>query len=198
MTTNRRRAYLFFLSLMGCAAFLPIWRIEIWAPQYPEGLLMQIRLNSMSGNIDQVNILNHYVGMKHIVPSEIPELHIVPSVFVSLLALGLLAVWLKRRRAMLAWFASLIAGFAVGLLDLYLWGYDYGHNLSRSAPIKIPGMSFQPPLIGHKTLLNIDSYSFPDVGGLLIGAAVTGIFVTLYWDNLRQLAGQVIPQGKRP
>ncbi len=158
---------------------------------------MQISLNEMNGNIDQVNILNHYVGMKHIVPHDIPELTIVPALYAVLLALGLLVLWLDRRWALQAWFLSVVMASLIGIADLYFWGYDYGHNLNPSAPIKIPGMSFQPPLIGHKTILNIDSYSVPDTGGYLMAVAMACIFLALFGDILWQRLGQVGSFGKR-
>ena len=40
-------------------------------------------------------------------------------------------------------------------------------------PIKIPGMGYQPPLIGHKKLLNFDAYSMPEIGGYIIIAVVS-------------------------
>lgn len=185
---SKKNRILFFISLllMTASAFLPIWRIEIWAPQYPEGLAMQIKLNAMTGNVEQVNILNHYVGMKHIVPTEIPELKIVPPLFAGLLLLGLVVLFLNRQGAGRAWFTALVFGALLGIADLYRWGYDYGHNLNPEAPIKIPGMSYQPPLIGHKTLLNIDSYSVPDIGGYLIAIAMGLAFIAFFWDYLSQ------------
>jgi len=50
-----------------------------------------------------------------------------------------------------------------GETELY-WSYDYGHDLDPNAAIKIPGMTYQPPLIGSKQLLNIKATSLPDIG----------------------------------
>ena len=63
--------------------------------------------------------------------------------------------------------ALLLTGI-IGLYDFYQWGYDYGHNLDPTAPIKVPGMSYQPPLIGTKKLLNFTAYSGPDTGGWIM------------------------------
>ena len=57
----------------------------------------------------------------------------------------------------------------VGMIDFYKWEYDYGHNLNPDAPIKVPGMHYQPPLIGKKELLNISAYSLPSVSAYLLG-----------------------------
>ena len=60
----------------------------------------------------------------------------------------------------------------VVLYDYYIWGYDYGHNLNPHAAIKVPGMSYQPPLIGSKKLLNFTSTSWPAAGGIVIGISI--------------------------
>ena len=44
--------------------FLPAWQIYLYAPQYPEGLVMNIWINNLTGDIDVINGLNHYIGMK--------------------------------------------------------------------------------------------------------------------------------------
>jgi copper chaperone NosL len=59
------------------------------------------------------------------------------------------------------------------MVDFYRWEYQYGHNLDPTAPIQVPGMAYQPPLIGYKQLLNFSAYSAPDKGGwAMIGAGV--------------------------
>ena len=72
---------------------------------------------------------------------------------------------------------------AVGMYDFYMWEYDYGHNLNPHAAIKIPGMAYQPPLIGSKQLLNFNAISMPHIGTyILFFAAVIAIFA-LYLDK---------------
>ena len=64
-----------------------------------------------------------------------------------------------------------------GLADFWKWSYDYGHDLSPTAIIKIPGMTYQPPLIGGKQLLNFHATSWPASGGWVLIAAVALIVV---------------------
>jgi copper chaperone NosL len=68
----------------------PIWSIDLWAPQYPEGLGLQIWLNKMTGDLDNINLLNHYIGMHRIEPDSIPELKIFVYFFSFLVAFSLL------------------------------------------------------------------------------------------------------------
>ena len=71
----------------------------------------------------------------------------------------------------------------VGLLDFYMWEYNYGHNLDPKAAIRIPGMSYQPPLIGYQQLLNFLAGSLPDIGAILIAIAGLMISWTIYYEQ---------------
>ena len=163
--------------LAGAAALLllavfvaPLWRIHLLSPQYPEGLGMQIRVNTIEGmspsDLQNINGLNHYIGMKAIEPGEIPVLAIMPWVVGALAAGGLLVALVGRRGLLYAWVAAFAASGSVGLYEFWRWQYDYGHNLNPDAPIKIPGMAYQPPFIGSKEILNFTATSWPGPGGI--------------------------------
>jgi copper chaperone NosL len=153
----------------------PMWKIVLIAPQYPHGVTMYIWINKIGGDepgtLQNVNILNHYVGMKFIEPESIPELKYFPYIIMGLAALGLIVAGINKRWAYWSWCLIFAALAVVGIYDFYLWEYDYGHNLSPNAPIKIPGASFQPPLIGTKVILNFIAKSFPATGGYFAGLA---------------------------
>ena len=143
---------------LGTLFLFPMWKIQLFAPQYPDGVEMHIWINKIGGEnpatLQNINILNHYVGMKYIEPESIPELKYFQFVIVGVMALGLLLSIVDRPWGYLSWLILFVVLCALGLYDFYLWEYDYGHNLSDNAPIKIPGASFQPPLIGSKMILN--------------------------------------------
>jgi len=161
---------------------LPLWRIDLEAPQYPEGLGMEIRVNTIVGvkpnDLNNINNLNHYIGMKVIRPEDFPELRFMPLIVAGLSAMGLVVAATGRRRLLYAWAALLVLCALAGLADFYRWSYDYGHNLDHErAIIKVPGMTYQPPLIGSKQLLNFRAHSWPGSGGWIAIAA--GGLVTL-------------------
>lgn len=162
--------------LMSAAYALPLWRIALIAPQYPEGLGMLIRVNAIDGfkegDLQSINGLNHYIGMQTIVPDSIPELRWMPFILGAMILSGLVVAALGRRRVFAVWAASLALVCVTGLADFWKWGYDYGHNLDPHAIIKVPGMTYQPPLIGSKALLNFKATSWPAAGGWAIVAAV--------------------------
>lgn len=166
---------------MIAAFFTPIWMIDLEAPQYPEGLGMQIWINKITGDLNTINGLNHYIGMKKIEPDSIKELTIMPFVLGFLIAMGVIT-GIAGKKKILGFFVIifLIAGIAGGV-DFYMWEYDYGHDLDPTAAIIVPGMSYQPPLFGSKQLLNFVAHSYPDTGGwIVIGAGILAVLLYFY------------------
>lgn len=171
------RILMFLAPTLLVALFIwPMWRIELYAPQYPDGVKMFIYINKIGGNspgtLQNVNILNHYVGMKKIEPDAIPELKYFPFVIGAMILLGLGAALSNRPGLFLAWTLLMVVLAILGMYDFYLWEYDYGHNLSPTAPIKIPDASFQPPLIGKKMILNFEAVSLPHTAGYFAMASI--------------------------
>lgn len=170
--------------LLIVSFFTPIWSIQLEAPQYPEGLGIKIHLNTIKGekgnDLENINGLNHYIGMKRIVPDAIPELKFMPYIVGAFIAFGLLFAFIGKRTFAWIWVAAFIAAGIVGMWDFYQWEYDYGHNLDPHAAIRIEDMNYQPPLVGSKQLLNFKAISLPDVGGYVVATAVLlGAFAAL-------------------
>lgn len=167
----------------------PLWHIELMAPQYPEGLGMYIWADQITGqkpnDLNSINGLNHYIGMKEIRPEAIPELRLMPWVIVGLTLTGVGVAGAGRRSLLYIWTGLFLVAGLVGLVDFYLWGYDYGHDLNPMAAIKVPGMSYQPPLIGSKNLLNFKAVSWPALGGWIAFLALAGA-VTLSLHEFRR------------
>jgi len=167
--------------------FFPIWYIDLEAPQYPEGIGLEIWLNKITGqkphDLNNINGLNHYIGMKEIVPDAIPELKIMPFIIIFLILFGLAAGISGKRSLVYVWIVLFFVITAVGLYDFYMWEYDYGHDLNPNAAIKIPGMAYQPPLIGSKMLLNFNAISMPHIGSWILVASVVLAAVALIIDK---------------
>jgi hypothetical protein len=170
--------------LLGVAYVAPLWHIGLVAPQYPEGIGMFVWIDTITGqkpnDLQSINGLNHYIGMKAIVPAAIPELRLMPGIVAGLIGFGIVAAGIGARRLLYAWTVLLALVAAAGLVDFWIWSYDYGHDLDPTAAIKIPGFSYQPPLLGSKQLLNFTATSWPSLGGWAIAAALaTGVALCL-------------------
>jgi copper chaperone NosL len=119
--------------------------------------------------------------MRPIEASAIPELRFMPLIVAGLIVTGVLVALIGRRRLLAAWVTGFAGLGVAGLYDFWRWGYSYGHNLDvENAIITVPGMTYQPPLIGTKQLLNFTASSWPDVGGVLAGVAFALAAVALF------------------
>ncbi len=184
MTPLSRKMFLVASLILILTYFLPLWKISLDAPQYPEGIGMYIWLDTMTGvnpnDLSNINGLNHYIGMKKIEPDSIPELKVMPYIVAGLIVFGLLVFVINKKWFGWIWVILFIALMLFGLYDYYQWGYDFGHNLDPMAAIKVPGMSYQPPLIGTKQILNFTSTSLPSFGGILMGISILlGLYALL-------------------
>lgn len=179
--------------LVGGALLLPLWEVRLVAPQYPEGLGLRIHLNTVVGikpnDLQNINGLNHYIGMKAILPDAIPELRWMPWIVVGLMLAGIGAAGRGSRRAVIAWLAIFVVIGGIGLWDFHRWEYDYGHNLdAENAIIVVPGMNYEPPLLGSKQLLNFTATSLPSAGALALGAGFLLAAGALLTDRRRRPA----------
>lgn len=199
MLSKSSRILLAVSALLLTAAFLfPLWRITLQAPQYPEGLGLEIRVNTVTGvqpqDLQNINGLNHYIGMKAIEPDSIPELTLMPIALGALIVSGLVVAVLGRRTLARVWVALFLVGSLAGVADFWYWQYDYGHNLDvENAPIKVPGMTYQPPLFGTKKLLNFTATAWPGWGGW----AAFGSLALALLAVSRGRAGVVAPTAAR-
>lgn len=154
----------------------PLWRITLYAPQYPTGVDMHIYINKIGGSepgtLQNINILNHYIGMKNIEPDSIPELKYFKYFVIGFVVLALLTALADKKFLYLTWFVLFSIALGLALYDFYLWEYDYGHTLDPNAPMKFDEVSFQPPLIGKKNLLNFVAISWPHIGGYFVVGAL--------------------------
>lgn len=177
------------LIILSCAFlaaiyFIPVWYITLEAPQYPGGLTMYIWINQITGTdeftLQNINILNHYVGMAPIHPDSFVELKVMPYVVAFLIASGIGVAFLRNKKVLLGWLVLLIIAGSVGLIDFYTWQQAFGNNLDPQAPIKIDGMTYSPPFLGVRTLLNITASSFPHWGGVAFGLAASVAILATY------------------
>ena len=153
--------------------FVPLWQIELEAPQYPEGLVLIMHPHKLAGNVDIINGLNHYIGMKTLHTEDFIEFTLLPYIISFFAAFCIAVVFINRKKWLLILFISFCVFGVVAMSDFYRWNYNYGHDLDPSAAIQVPGMSYQPPLIGYKQLLNFGAYSIPHIGGwIFIGAGL--------------------------
>jgi copper chaperone NosL len=188
MSTWSRILFGLAAAFLVISIYVPMWKIDLQAPQYPEGLNLLIYPDKLGGNVEIINGLNHYIGMKTLNSDDFVEFKFLPKIIWAFAALCLLTSVLGRKKVMYALFSAFVLFGIVAMIDFYRWEYDYGHNLDPNAAIVVPGQAYQPPLIGFKQLLNFGAYSIPATGGwLFIGSgALMLLSVIIEWKRARK------------
>lgn len=181
--SKRNRLFVLLIGLLLVSVyFVPIWQIILKAPQYRDGLSMNIWLSKITGggefDIQNINLLNHYVGMREIHADDFVEFLYMPYIL-GVMILGAVVTFVFPRLIMVysGIFCFALAAI-VGLYDFHKWEYEYGHNLDPEAALSIPGISFEPPLIACKAMMNFNTCSWPHIGAsilILSGAILTYI-----------------------
>ncbi|MFV8327258.1 nitrous oxide reductase accessory protein NosL [Flavobacterium sp. ZS1P14] len=177
ISTLSKGILLLVMLLLAASVFVPMWRIELSAPQYPEGLLLQLHANKIGGDVDIINGLNHYIGMKTLHKEDFVEFTVLPYIFGFFALFALVIAVTANKKGLYVLFISFVLFGILAAADFYRWNYEYGHNLDPNAAIKVPGMAYQPPLLGYKQLLNFGAYSIPDTGGWMLIAAGFLLFI---------------------
>lgn len=176
--------------------FVPLWQIQLNAPQYPEGLVLKMFPGKIAGNVDIINGLNHYIGMKTLHTKDFMEFTVLPYIIIFFAALCFLVVFLKKRKWLTLLFTLFVLFGIIAMVDFWRWEYNYGHDLNPDAAIQIPGMAYQPPLIGYKKLLNFGAYSVPDIGGWIF-VSVGLLLLAILIIEFRKKKNRVVTRIKK-
>lgn len=167
--------------LIGASLFFPWWKMEFYAPQYPEGLNIIVYPDKLEGEIDIVNGLNHYIGMANFSEENFPELKYLSYLIGGLALLVLIAAIIRKKGFLYFVIGLFAAGGLLGIWDLNRWLKNFGTDLDPMAPIKVD--PFVPPIIGENTLANFVTYSKLGIGTYLVIAAFIFILIPIWKDR---------------
>lgn len=166
------------VAFYAVAYFQPIWGFYLQAPQYPQGLVLSIHLDHVGGDVDEINTLNHYIGM-----SRLDEAAKVERALASYGVCGiglitmLLVIFPGRRYA--RWFTLPAMLFPIVFVGMtYYWMWSFGHHLDEAAPIDVA--PFTPTLLGRGEIGNFRTYGLPGAGFYLIMASAV-LVGTAFW-----------------
>lgn len=196
------RLLLVAAAVLVCSIYLlPLWNLTMFAPQYPDGLRLDIYSYKLEGgnkgqDIKEINTLNHYIGMHELVQEDFTEFKWMPFVVG---ALGLLFLRAAVHGKMAVLLDVLVLYFYFSAFALWSFAYklySYGHNLSPMAAVKVG--PFMPPVFGYKQLANFEVYSYPGAASYALGAALLLLAVALVfaWRDGRATAKAVTAPSK--
>lgn len=106
ISTLSRLLLMFSAVLLIISVFVPLWRIELDAPQYPEGLALLIYTNKLGGNIDIINGLNHYIGMETLHAENFIEFTVLPYIIIFYAFFALIFSFIAKKKLLLGWLGA--------------------------------------------------------------------------------------------
>ena len=170
------------IAMLG-AIFLPLWQMTMISNQYPEGLRLWIYSYKLTGDLQEINTLNHYIGMHPLDSQHFAELRILPFSFGLGALLCLLAATLRRRAiTTLVLAGGLVSGLAAMAIMFYEL-YSYGHTLDPKAAIDVA--PFTPPPIGFNKIANFHVTTFFHLGSVLFIVALVALAGALWISRPR-------------
>lgn len=167
--------------LIVVSLFFPWWRMEFFAPQYPEGLNIIVYPDHLEGELNQINGLNHYIGMAQFSEESFPELQYLSYIIGGLALLVLIGAIIRKRAYLYSLIALFMIGGSIGVWDLWSALKAYGTNLDPMAPIEME--PFVPPIIGENVIANFTTYSLLGTGTYFIIAAFLLLLIPLWKDR---------------
>jgi hypothetical protein len=162
--------------------FVPYWKMKLEAPQYPDGLFVEAYVNRLTGDVREIDGLNHYIGMRPL--EEAAQLERTMSV-AAIIALVLMvegAVLIRSRWAALMCLPAIV--FPVFfLVDLYFWLNHFGQNLDPKAPLSSAIDPFTPPVLGEGVIGQFRTIAEPGPGLILAAVASLLLVVGLFFHR---------------
>lgn len=169
-------------AMLLISIFLPYWKMEMQAPQYPNGLEMTVYVNKVQGDVDEVDGLNHYIGMRPISEAGQFERSMSLIAIAALLALVVASIFMHNPCALaLTWPVILYPG--IFLLDLWLWMRSFGQDLDPSAPLSNIIEPFVPQIIGSGQVAQFKTEAIWMPGLYLAFAASVVILIGIFFHR---------------
>lgn len=168
--------------LTAAAIRLPLWGMTLVSTQYPDGLRMIVYPTRIRGDVTEINMLNHYIGMHQITDAFFAELKILPLLLGVIAATCVLAAIVRR-----AWTAAVPLALMAATALYGMWAmqhrlWQFGHELDRHAAIQVP--PFDPPMFGQNQLAQFATWSYFSWGTFLPVIA-GGMVAVALWLELR-------------
>lgn len=175
------------LGIVGALCYLliysrPMWNFKFIAPQYPDGLEIQIFMTGAQGDVFEIDIINHYIGMQKLELAAVNEKAMAPYVLLFLSCLSIL-IGLFPKKKLSRFLALPIIGFPLAFTGIfYLWLYKFGHDLNPAAPVRLT--PFTPTILGEGIIGQFQTFATPSLGFYL--ACLPGILAIINFYLVRK------------
>ena len=173
-------------ALLLASLFLPYWQARLFAPQYRNGLTATMYAYKVTGDVAEIDGLNHYVGVAKLAKLGVWERRLAIPAVLFLAALSFFAF--RKTGRWPPWIKVLpVAAYPlIFMADLKFWLHYASTNLDPTAPLKL--RPFIIPLIGTGKVGQFRSEVGPMPGFYLLMAAAILLLIGLWLTRSREPA----------
>ena len=145
---------------------LPIWYVSLEAPNYPkaafpDGIPVYFHVDGYSGDVHEMNTINHYIGMYPMEHGGNVERAIAPYYLLIATLCMLAFLYYDGKFNSLLMVPTIIA--PVLFMSAFVgWLYWYGHNMQEWGAFKIK--AFMPTVLGDGSVAHFTTHSYPTIG----------------------------------
>ncbi len=163
-------------ALLVTSTFFPYWRMRLNAPQYPNGLFVTVHVNHMTGDVAEIDGLNHYIGMSPLEEAAQLERSLAPIALVVIVLMIVGVAFIHSK-----WFATFaipaMAFPVLFLADMWIWLWYYGNHLDPTAPLSSAIKPFTPMILGtgHVGQFSTTAWLLPGWYLTALAAILTGM-----------------------
>jgi hypothetical protein len=180
-----RRSPLRFAALVAAAVLLiasillPYWSITLHAPQYPGGLTVDAYTWKLTGDVSEVDGLNHYIGMMELGEAAKIE-RAISRIAIPVVALLAVASFFVQSRWRWLLVLPVIVYPFVFIADLFAWLYYAGHSLDPGAALSSSISEFTPRIFGTGVIGQFSTEATFGLGFYFALLAVVLVVVATY------------------
>lgn len=189
VSDEKRLDYMLPTILLGLAAaclilsiFFPYWNMTLEAPQYPNGLRVRTYVNRLEGDVQEIDGLNHYIGMRPL--GEAAQLERSLSIFLigATALLVVAAIFIHSKWAVLLAIPAILYPF-IFMADMYYWLRTFGQNLDPTAALSNYIEPFVPTVLGEGLIGQFRTIATLGLGFYLAALASILILAGLYFQR---------------
>jgi hypothetical protein len=162
--------------------FLPYWKMRLEAPQYPDSLHVSAYVNRLTGDVKEIDGLNHYIGMRPLEEAAQLERSLSIGAIIALMFLVEGAVLIRTHWAAIILLPAIVFP-AFFLIDLYFWLNNFGQNLDPAAPLSSAIDPFTPPVLGTGIIGQFKTVAMPGPGLILASIGSVMLIVGLFFHR---------------
>lgn len=168
-------------AIIGCYALiyrLPMWNFKFVAPQYPQGLVLEVFLTGVRGDVFEIDIINHYIGMSKLEDAAVRERTIAPYILIAFSIIALVIAFFRHSKKITRVLSLPLLGFPLGfVVTFHFWLYKFGHELNPEAPVDM--IPFTPRILGTGIIGQFRTFAVPSAGFYL--SCLAAIFTLFIW-----------------